>query len=548
MKVTAGSTFGDNWISNYGTTPGFYNQPLPAAPLPGYTFLGWFYTPDSEDDHPALYAQAGLDDEVTEASVVELGLFEDPALDTITLYAHYVAEVKAVEITLHTDDVSDSTAVIPYNSTTQQTLVILNTLEHPYYETNTNFADPTLGTFATGETAAPTRTGYTFTGWYDGPASETTRQLVVSNIADTGLYWLTLESPKDLYAGWTPITNIQVSFVGPASLPGVEIDPDSKLVTFDAVYGTLPTPILEGFSFDGWFTAAEGGTRVTAETIVKNPESHTLYARMTPRDITVTFDPQGGTVDPAKKTVTYGLNYGELPTPVKPGYNFVGWWYSPEGPDGAGYWVTDTTEVTLAESHTLYAIWSAKTDLIVIFDPCGGVVAPPYKVVTFDAPYGDLPVPLRLGYKFMGWYTDDVGGTLVNSSTKVAIPTSHVLYARWKLVIPPVIVLPVVVPIVVPVVIPGGGGHGNDCCCDCDCGENCCCDDCNCCGIDPDPIKPDPDPTDPKDPIDPSDPTDPVFPDTGDSSGLGILTALALSGAAALVFGKKRRKEEDDAA
>ena len=40
---------------------------------------------------------------------------------------------------------------------------------------------------------------------------------------------------------------------------------------------------------------------------------------------TVTFDPNGGTVSPTSKTVMGGMNYGELPTPTKAGYNFLGW-------------------------------------------------------------------------------------------------------------------------------------------------------------------------------------------------------------------------------
>ena len=40
---------------------------------------------------------------------------------------------------------------------------------------------------------------------------------------------------------------------------------------------------------------------------------------------TVTFDPNGGTVSPTSKTVMSGMSYGDLPTPTKTGYNFLGW-------------------------------------------------------------------------------------------------------------------------------------------------------------------------------------------------------------------------------
>ena len=41
--------------------------------------------------------------------------------------------------------------------------------------------------------------------------------------------------------------------------------------------------------------------------------------------VTVTFDPQGGELDQTTKTVIYHNQYGELPTPTKEGYTFMGW-------------------------------------------------------------------------------------------------------------------------------------------------------------------------------------------------------------------------------
>lgn len=41
--------------------------------------------------------------------------------------------------------------------------------------------------------------------------------------------------------------------------------------------------------------------------------------------ITVTFDPQGGQLDQTSKNVIPNETYGELPTPTKEGYTFMGW-------------------------------------------------------------------------------------------------------------------------------------------------------------------------------------------------------------------------------
>ena len=41
--------------------------------------------------------------------------------------------------------------------------------------------------------------------------------------------------------------------------------------------------------------------------------------------ITITFDPEGGSVDTTSKKVMIGKTYGELPTPTREGYTFKGW-------------------------------------------------------------------------------------------------------------------------------------------------------------------------------------------------------------------------------
>ncbi len=72
---------------------------------------------------------------------------------------------------------------------------------------------------------------------------------------------------------------------------------------------------------------------------------------------TVTFDPNGGTVDTKTKTVTYGISYGELPTPTRSGYKFWGWSYSPTGKTDGENALKETDRVRTAGNHTLYAQW-----------------------------------------------------------------------------------------------------------------------------------------------------------------------------------------------
>ena len=63
---------------------------------------------------------------------------------------------------------------------------------------------------------------------------------------------------------------------------------------------------------------------VTSDTIVTRGENHTLYAMWEPL-YTVTFDPDGGTLSETTKEVSYHEPYGELPTPTREGYTFLGW-------------------------------------------------------------------------------------------------------------------------------------------------------------------------------------------------------------------------------
>lgn len=137
---------------------------------------------------------------------------------------------------------------------------------------------------------------------------------------------------------------------------GGSVSETSKMVTYGESYGTLPVPTRDGFTFDGWFTQILGGVLVTSESVVTADSDHVLYAHWTelPKTVTVTFDPNGGSVDEVTKSVTVGGKYGGLPTASRGGYTFMGWYTSIDG----GMKITSSTDVTQDVDHVLYAHWS----------------------------------------------------------------------------------------------------------------------------------------------------------------------------------------------
>ena len=209
---------------------------------------------------------------------------------------------------------------------------------------------------------------------------------------------------------------------------GGSVSTSSKEVTYNSTYGTLPNPAREGYKFDGWYTAANNGSKVTESTKVTATSNHTIYAHWTANNYTVSFNGNEGSVSTSSKSVTYGSPYGLLPTPTRSGYSFGGWFTAASG----GTQVTDSSNVTTASNHTLYAHWNSGNKYTVELNPNGGVLSNNSITVTYNSTYGSLNTPTRSGYSFEGWYTSANGGSKVTSSTKVTTASNHTIYAHWS--------------------------------------------------------------------------------------------------------------------
>ena len=116
---------------------------------------------------------------------------------------------------------------------------------------------------------------------------------------------------------------------------GGTVTPGSATTDTDGKLDSLPTPTRDGFTFVGWFTAAEDGISVSLDTVYT--EDTTIYAHWTADEpdpgvtYTVTFDANGGTVTPASATTGTDGRLAGLPTPTREGFVFDGWYTAPTG-------------------------------------------------------------------------------------------------------------------------------------------------------------------------------------------------------------------------
>ena len=262
---------------------------------------------------------------------------------------------------------------------------------------------------AYGKLPTPTLDGYTFDGWYNDNGMQVKPEDEVT-------------ASHTLYAHWKAST-YTVTFEANEGTA----EPKPQTVIYGSTYGKLPTLTRDGYTFAGWFTEQNGGTKVMADTKVKTAKDHTLYAHWTQNIYDVRFDANGGKEAYEPKKVRYGDTYKEFPPePTRIGYEFAGWFTKKDG--GNDKPVKVDTKVTA--SHTLYAHWTAKK-YTVKFNANEGTVTPAEKTVTYGSTYGELPTPTRKGYTFVGWFTNPNGGTQVKADAEVTTAADRTLHAHW---------------------------------------------------------------------------------------------------------------------
>lgn len=256
-------------------------------------------------------------------------------------------------------------------------------------------------------------------------------------ISETGNYVYTYTFPQ---LNSSTVTYHWLSTENPASA----VLPKQATVTEGTTYTVETVPDIKGWTFSGWYdNEACEGKRVDKEINIKD-QNIDLYGKWTHNPCTVTFraDYEGaerGYLDANKQTVvlTYTVPYGStlrkerisLPTPV-PGeatyYFFKDW-----DLDNLFYTDPDVLDMPVRSDLTFVAQWWP----VVTFDANGGAWSSVetietmhyVKIQTDTEKVAAESTPVRNGYTFLGWYTDD--GNRANFEDTVNGPKT--LYAHW---------------------------------------------------------------------------------------------------------------------
>ena len=238
----------------------------------------------------------------------------------------------------------------------------------------------------------PERPGYTFAGWDKSHTYIKDHKIITAQYTING-YLLTLDGNGGTLEG-----NVRKDQVLSFNQSFDQVLKDGR----DLVN-------RPGYSFDGWYTSASGGSSYLYSGNLMPAINVTVFAHWTPNTYKITFDPDHvrWTAGVTIEEHTFDTRLGNLPAPEIYGWKFTGWW---TGKNGTGTEVTNDSMVEPKDA-VYYGNWEPETYqtpfISKVEQPEGESVQTFTVELRNDQPFGNLPIPEEKGYTFTGWFDKD---------------------------------------------------------------------------------------------------------------------------------------------
>jgi uncharacterized repeat protein (TIGR02543 family) len=341
-----------------------------------------------------------------------------------------------------------------YNNLAQVTLTATTTLYAQWtpntyvvtynYDNATGGASTATSSFTTAGTAivlpTPTRTGYTFAGWFSDAALTNSIGAAAANYSPSGST-LSLNA----YAKWTAINYTFTYDTNSSDLGTVPTETSKQVTQTVTVKANTGSLIRAGYTFSGWNTDSNGtgSNYLSGSLFTVGSANVILYAKWSPNTYTVTYNVNGASgnaqrssSDITSDSYTSGGSSVALPsvgTLERAGYTFGGWNTSAAG-TGTNY--LEAATYTTISNVTFFAKWNPVTYAITYngnssnggtTPTTGGYTtgrASPYSIVanTF----------IKSSNVFGGWNTaSDGSGTNYSPGATITTLADMVLYALW---------------------------------------------------------------------------------------------------------------------
>ncbi len=283
---------------------------------------------------------------------------------------------------------------------------------------------------------APSRTGYNFAGYFTGTNGNGTRYYDAS-MNSIGNW--DIASATTLYAYWsansyTVTLNRQGGSGGDASVNA----------TFGQAMPAASAPTRAGYTFGGYYSGTNGsGTQYYSSAMASATNwnlsaNTTLYAKWTANTYTVPFDKQGGSSGTNEVTATYDATMPGATAPSRTGYDFAGYFTSPNG-SGTRYYtgaMASASTWTETSNTTLYAHWTGRSYTVTL-DKQTGTGGSNSVTATFGSGMPTATAPTRTDYAFGGYFTGTDGSGVqyytatMTSARNWDITAATILYAKW---------------------------------------------------------------------------------------------------------------------